>query len=109
MTNSYAWVISQLECYPEFEGKTNVVFIVHWERQATDSEGHKGNVCGAQQIVLSPDKPFTPFEQLTKVQVEQWLVDAMGEAVIAAQDALLDAQIKSQIAPEAITPPLPWA
>lgn len=109
MATTYSWVISSLECYPEFEGKKDVVFTVHWRRRATDGQGHNGDIYGVQAVTLDPLAPFTPYANLTAAQVEGWVVNAMGAARIAALDADLAKQIADQIAPPVSTPPLPWA
>jgi hypothetical protein len=108
MPNTYSWVISQLECYPEHEGKPDVVFTIHWRRQATDGT-HTADVYGSQGVTLDPAAPFTPFADLTKEQVEGWLEDAMGAERVAELDANLDKQISDQIDPPVVTPPLPWS
>lgn len=107
MANQYSWIISQLEAYPQHEGKTDVVFTVHWRRQATDGT-HHADVYGSQSVTLDPDAPFTPYANLTEAQVIGWLEDAMGAENVAAMDAALDTQIENQINPPVITPPLPW-
>lgn len=57
MANTYSWVISQLECYPEYDGHTDVVFTVHWRRQATDGAGHFGDIYGSP--VITPALPWS--------------------------------------------------
>ncbi len=109
MANTYSWVISQLDCYPEHEGRQNVVFVVHWRRQATDGAGHSADVYGAQNITLDPKAPFVSFDKLTKAQIQGWLVNAMGAERIAVLDAALEGQINSQITPASVTLPPPWA
>ena len=109
MSNTHYWVISQLECYPEHEGKTDVVFTIHWRRQATDGDGHTGDIYGSQSVTLDPAAPFTPFDSLTKAQVEGWLEDAIGAERVAELDANLDKQIADQISPPISRPTLPWA
>ena len=108
MANTYNWVIALLECAPKQGDKTNVVTTIHWRRQATDGKGHNGDVFGQQNIALDPNAPFTPYDQLTKAQVEGWLTSAMGASAIAALDAALDKQIADQITPPVSTPALPW-
>lgn len=108
MANTYNWVISALECYPTHEGHTNVVFTVHWRRQATDGNGHTGDVYGSQAVTLNPDEPFTPYADLTEAQVIGWLEAAFGAETLAAQITALDQQIEDQINPPVIRPPLPW-
>lgn len=108
MSNTYTWVISQLECYPEVDGNADVVFVIHWRRQATDGNGHSGDIYGSQSVTLDAEAPFTPYADLTFDQVVGWLEDAMGEEQLAAQIAALDMQIENQINPPVVTPPLPW-
>jgi hypothetical protein len=108
MATNYSWVISQLECYPNKDGKTDVVFIVHWRREATNG-AYATDVYGAQTIVFESSAPFTPYEQLTQAQIESWLVDSMGIDGVAALDAKLDQQISNLQNPPVVTPPLPWA
>ena len=109
MANSYNWIISQLDCYPEQDNHTDVVFVVHWRRQATDGNGHNADIYGSQSVTLDPEAPFTPFAQLTEAQVVGWLEEAFGAETLTAQEAALDKQIEDQINPPVISPPLPWA
>jgi len=108
MANTYTWVISQLECYPQQDNHTDVVFTIHWRRQATDGT-HIADVYGSQGVTLNPDEHFTPYSDLSFSQVCGWLDKAMGAEKIAAMDAALDTQIANQINPPVTTPPLPWA
>ena len=108
MANTYSWVISQLEAYPEHEGKQDVVFTVHWRRQATDGL-HFADVYGSQGIEFNPDDSFISFSSLTQSEVEGWLEAAMGAERIADMDAALDTQIANIINPPVIRPALPWA
>lgn len=109
MANTYSWVISQLDCYPQQNNHTDVVFTVYWRRQATDGNGHTADVYGSQGVTLNPDEHFTPYADLTFSQVCGWLDEAMGAEKIAAMDATLDTQIANQINPPVVNPPLPWA
>jgi len=108
MANEYQWQISQLECYPQQDDHTDVVFVVHWRRQATDGT-YSADIYGAQSVTLAPEAPFTPYEDLTFEQVVGWLEDAMGEETLAAQVAALDKQIENQINPPVVVLPLPWS
>jgi hypothetical protein len=109
MANTYSWVISQLETYPQIDSRANVVFNIHWRRQATDGKGHHGDVYGSQAIEYDSSAPFTPYENLTDAQVIGWLAAAIGNEQLATYDGLLDQQIADQIRPPISNPPLPWA
>lgn len=107
MANTYTWIISQLECYPEADGKQDVVFIIHWRKQATDGT-HNADIYGSQSVTLDPFAPFTPYADLTEAQVIGWLEAAFGTEQLASQIAALDQQIADQINPPVLKPPLPW-
>lgn len=106
--NTYNWLISSLHCYPQKEGKSDVVFQIYWRRQGRDESGLTGEVNGVQTIELDPNVEFTPFESLTETEVEGWLVAALGADRVAELDAAVDSQISDQVAPTVISPPLPW-
>lgn len=108
MSNTYSWVISQLDAYPQQDGHTDVVFVVHWRRQATDGT-YNGDIYGSQGVTLDAEAPFTPYADLTEAQVIGWLEEAFGPETLAAQIAALDQQIANQINPPVVSPPLPWA
>ena len=107
MAITYEWKIEQMEAYPEKDGFTDVVFTVHWRRQATDGT-HHADVYGSQSVTLDADADFTPYANLTQAIVEGWLEDAMGEERVADIDRSLDKQIENLITPPVIRPPLPW-
>lgn len=107
MSNTYSWIISQLECYPQQGNHTDVVFTIHWRRQATDGT-HTADIYGSQSITLEPDADFTPYADLTEAQVIGWLEAAFGDEQLAAQITALDQQIENQINPPVVTPSLPW-
>lgn len=105
--NTYSWVISQLEAYPQHEGHSDVVFTVHWRRQATDGT-YFADVYGSQAVTLDADAPFTPYANLTEAQVIGWLEAAFGDEQLASQKAALDKQIEDQINPPVLRMPNPW-
>lgn len=107
MATTYNWTISCLDCYPEHEGQTDVVFNVHWRCNGEDGE-YAGSVYGTQSLTLDPEAPFTPFADLTEAQVVGWVKDAMGEEAVAAHEAAVAAQIEALVNPPVVTPALPW-
>lgn len=109
MSNTYEWKINQLECYPQHESYSDVVFTIRWDRLATDGNGHNARIYGSQAITLDAGAPFTPFEQLTEAQVIGWLEDAMGPELLATQIAALDQMIADQINPPVASLFPPWA
>jgi hypothetical protein len=109
MANTYAWSITNLECYAQIDGHDDVVFTIHWTRSATDGENHVANIYGVQQMTLDAEAPFTAYSDLTEAQVVGWVEEALGAEYIAALDLELDQQVADQINPPVVSPPPPWA
>lgn len=108
MAITNTWAVVQLDCYPEADGETDVVFTVHWTLTATDGT-YNGSVYGSQGVTLDPAAPFTPYADLTQDQVVGWVKSALGEEQVAAYEANVAQQIADQINPPVVSPPLPWA
>ena len=107
MTITNTWAVVQMDCYPELDGDTDVVFTVHWTLTGVDGD-YTGSVYGSQALTLDPGAPFTPYADLTEAQVIGWVWDAMGAEQVAAYEANVAGQIANQINPPVVTPPLPW-
>ena len=101
------WNIVQLDCYPELDGKTDVVFTAHWTLTATE-DTYTGSVYGSIGLTLDPEEPYTEYANLTKDQVVGWVKEAMGEETVAAHEAAVLQQIEDQKNPKVISPALPW-
>ena len=87
---------------------TDVVFTVHWRRQAEQIDGVNtwfAETYGAQSVPSPSPDDFTPYAELTQAIVEGWLEASMDVAVI---DASLDGQIENQKNPKEVSLPLPW-
>jgi hypothetical protein len=101
------WKVSQLDCYPEYEGNADIVFTVHWTVSAQDEE-FSGYSYGSQALTLDPEATFTAFADLTEEVVIGWVQAAMGEEAIAALEANLATQIENAKNPPVVNPALPW-
>ena len=104
----YNWIISAMENYPKADGLDNVVFQVHYRRQATEVDGEKtwlAETYGAQTMPAPSPEDYTPYEDLTFEQVCGWLEATLDVAVI---DAALEANIEEQKNPKVLQSPLPW-
>jgi len=102
------WSVVQMDCYPELDGDTDVVFTVHWTLNGTDGT-YNGSVYGSVGVTLDAGATFTPYDQLTETQVIGWVQDALGEEQVASYEANVAQQIADQINPPVVTPPLPWS
>jgi hypothetical protein len=101
---TFKWEAVRLDCHPQSEGQTDVVFTVHWRCVGTD-----GNYTGAVYSTCnlpSPTESFTPYADLTLNQVLGWIwANGVDQA---ATEAAAQAQIDNQKTPPVVTPPLPW-
>lgn len=102
------WAVVQMDCYPELDGETDVVFTVHWTLTGTEA-GFTGSVYGSVGVTIDEGATFTPYEDLTEAQVIGWVQDALGEEQVAAYEANVAQQIADQANPPVVTPPLPWS
>ena len=101
---TYTWTVTQMDCYPQAEGQTDVVFTVHWQLTGTDGT-YNGSVYSTCSVP-APTGTFIPYADLTQDIVLGWIwangVDqASAEAAVAQQ-------IANQVNPPVVTPPLPW-
>jgi hypothetical protein len=108
MAITNTWAVQQMDCYPQHEGESNVVFNVHWRCEGVDGD-HCGSAYGSQGLMLDPEAPFVPFADLTEAQVIGWVQDAMGEEAVAAIEANIAGQIENAKNPPVVNPALPWA
>lgn len=105
---TYTWVIEKLDCYPQAEGFTDVVFNIYWRLNASDGQ-YASSVYGSTPTAYTEGEPFTPYEYLTQEQVVGWLTDELGPERIAQLEGVLTQNIAAQINPPVVSPPLPWA
>jgi len=109
MAITYTWNVNTVDVYPSEEGHSNVIYLVHWRLNATDTEvDAEGNpyvasVYGTQSLDTSDLSNFTNFESVTSSQVQGWVETAMGEEEVANLKAALDSQIENQKNPTSVT------
>ena len=104
MAITYTWTVTQMDCYPQEGGDTDVVFTVHWTCTGTDGT-YYGSIYNTCNVPFTQGA-FTPYADLTQDQVLGWIwangVDKTATEAKVAQ------QIENQINPPVVTPPLPW-
>jgi hypothetical protein len=108
MPNTYTWIAEQLDCYPEKDGKTDVVFTVHWRLNGTDGT-NTATVYGSVGLTYEPGQPYTPYADLTQAQVIDWVQAALGSEQVQALTDNVAAQLAAIANPPVVAPPLPWA
>jgi len=101
---TFTWTVSQLDCYPQADNQTDVVFTVHWQLTGTDGiyNGSVYSTCS----VPAPMGTFTPYANLTQEQVLGWIwANGVDKA---SAEAAVQTQIDNQINPPVTSPALPW-
>jgi len=102
---TFTWTVSQLDCYPQYDNQTDVVFTVHWTCSGTDGT-YNGSVYSTCSVTYVAGTPYTPYDQLTQDQVLGWIW--AGGVDQASAEAAVQAQIDNAKNPPVITPALPW-
>lgn len=101
------WIISAMECKPQEGDLNDVVITIHWRRVATetiDGKEYSADIYSTYSCP-APEGEFTPYESLTKDQVEGWLDAGLD---VESIDSSLDTMIENQVNPPVITLPIPW-
>jgi hypothetical protein len=108
MAITYAWDVVEMACAPELDDRVNVVTSVKWTATATEG-GKSTSVCGNQMIHFNDDRPFVPYENLTKTQVLTWVKNDLGADGVALTQQNLAAALASIGNPAVVVPALPWS
>lgn len=111
------WKVTNLDCYPQYDQNTDVVFTVHWDclgnmTVATGSlsgSTYNSRLYGTTGVTYHSGSSFTPYNQLTQPQVLSWVFDAMGVQQKNSIETGASNSIYTQINPPVISPPLPWS
>ena len=106
MNATITWSVTQMDCYPQADNETDVVFNVHWTCSGAQ-DAYSSSVYATCSVPLSGTGPFTPYSQLTQDQVLGWIwANGVDKD---ATEAAVQQQIDQQINPPVIQPPLPWS
>ena len=103
---TFNWIVTQMDCYPQADGETDVVFTVHWTCAGTDGT-YSSSVYNTQAVTYTAGSPYTPYADLTQNEVLGWIWAAGVDK--AATEAAVQQMIDNQINPPVVTPPLPWS
>jgi len=107
MAITYDWIFNPLTVKPAEGSLTDVVVTVDWRRTATDGQ-YSADVYG--QVSLRPPNPadYTVFADLTKSQVEGWVVGLLTQATVDQYELALLNNIDNQRNPPAVPMRPPW-
>jgi len=106
MTATITWTVTAMDCYPQEDGHTDVVFTVHWTCSGTQ-DTYSASVYSTCAVPTPTGSAFTPYADLTQEQVLGWIwANGVDKD---ATEAAVQQQIDNQINPPVVTPPLPWS
>jgi len=110
MAIGYTWNVSTCDTYPTKDGKSDVVYNVHWRLTATDdinkdSEGNNwtATTYGSQNVDTSDLSSFIEWSSLKASDVQGWVETALTADTVTAMKTALDAQIAEKITPTSVT------
>lgn len=106
MTTQITWTVTAMDCYPQAEGQTDVVFTVHWTCSGVDGT-YTASVYSTCPVTYTAGTPYTPYADLTQDQVLGWIWSSGVDKDSA--EAAVQSQIDAQINPPVVQPPLPWS
>ena len=108
MAITYTWSVVAMDCYPQYENETDVVFTCHWTLSGIDGaySGYSYGTCG---VSYAGGSSFTPYADLTQEQVVGWVKESLGEDRVAEIEASVAGEIQEKIAPTVVSLDLPWA
>jgi len=99
---TYDWNCKTVDVHPQEEGKTNVVYNVHWVVTGIQEDYSATNI-GTQVVSLSEVGDFIPLEDLTNETIVGWTKDAIGEEQVKAIETSIASQIEEEINPTSVT------
>lgn len=110
----YTWIVLEMSAYTVVGDLQDVVFSVTWQMTGSwtnpDSVIFSASAIGITSLSIpsNPDGSFTPYADLTELQVLGWIQDILGPDIITCYEQNISNQIDKLAGPPVITPPLPW-
>lgn len=102
------WSVVNIIVKPQYEGFSNVVYIVNWIALCIDGE-NISRQGGETELAAPAGSSFIPYDQLTEQEVIGWVQSALGPEEVAKIEANLLSQLEYMANPPVVLMPLPWA
>jgi hypothetical protein len=105
MMITHTWKITKLDCRPQLNGQSNVIYMAHWELIATEGE-KQSTVFGCQNIDYNESDTFIPYNDLTETNIVDMVKNSMGAEIVALMESNVDEQLANGegIASVSLTP-----
>ena len=85
MEKNYELRIDHVEAHRELGELQKVVHKVHYRYYVTNSEGFESHLHKTVDIGDVDENSFTPFEELTKAQVTDWITPFINETELKTE------------------------
>jgi hypothetical protein len=101
---AFNWIISELESIPSLDGMDKVISVIHYRANKAHEE-FIADYYGSLSVDAPHEASFTPYDEVTKAMVEEWLEAGLNCEAIEIN---LDAQIENFLNPPLVAYPLPF-
>ena len=97
MEKYYELKLDHVEAYRELGDLEKVIHKVHYRYYVTNSEGFEAHLHKTVNIGDVDENSFTPFEELTKAQVIEWITPFVDEEALKIE---VDQKLQDAFYPE---------
>ena len=94
------WTVNNLDFHKSHNGKTDVVFTVHWNCADKDSSGNTGQCYGTVRIPTDDLSSFTSYSDITETQAIGWVKDVLGSDEVDSIESNVANQIAEKATPK---------
>lgn len=101
------WKIEKIDCISQLGDLSNVVYTIHWRVYVSEGD-NVASVYGSNEIEISSESTFIPYEQLTEEVVLGWTFGALGEDGKATAELGATSALEQMLAPKIISNDVPW-
>jgi hypothetical protein len=104
---NYVWSFPEVTVVYSEDNLIDVISVSFWRLTATDG-AYSSSAYGS--IALGKPNPasFTPFQQVTPEQLQEWTETALGEETVTRTKVTLAQQIEQKKNPTSGNVPPPW-
>lgn len=102
MTITYSLNPTQIDNVKNLNGLSDVVVKVHWAYVGTTDDNRTAAYGGSTELTYVQGENFTPYDQLTKEQVADWVLSSWTQEQTDSYKSLIESQLAVK------TDPLPW-
>ena len=101
---NYNWNCRTVDVYPQNGEYADLVYAVHWIVTGTHDAGDESSTSmGVHSLNIDGITSFIPFEELTHVQIVDWVKNEMGTDLVTQIETNINSQIENLITPTSIT------